>query len=284
MEAILNSKLFIPTCIFIGAALISIIVLVIFSKSKKKKERSLLNDNISLGEPTSDVEKRIQDAAVLPVVPMENTKEDILPKVEPTVVPIVPVTPKEETVVPTVPMTSKEETVVPVVEVNKTVEPVVVKKEVDLGPPPTIDIPIPTVDDSPITVDEVKSLVGEDLQDSVQVEKFETVDESNVQQDEIISVNEAKQLVEETQETVKVEEVKSIENEVGDTVEVDETKQLANDIGETAFKSIPNGDTNINTDIKVEPINTVTNKTEIFDLEAIQRELQKMEEAKRELL
>ena len=194
----------------------------------------------------------------------------------------VPTTPTVESVLPTVEIVKEEPKEEPVNEV-KVVESVPKKESVPMGPPPTIDIPIPTVDDTPITVDEVKSLVGEDLKDSIEVEKYEAVEEP-VNQAEIINVTEAVPLVENNEETITVEEVNSLTNEVGEQINVEEIKPITSDVGETAFKSIPSGNTNINTDIKVDPIEPVSNKTEIFNLDDIQKELQKNEENKRELL
>ena len=104
----------------------------------------------------------------------------------------------------------------------------------------------------------------------------------NVSQDEIVSVEMPKTIEEEAGEAIHVEESKPITNEIGDNVTVEEVKPLANDLGETAFKSIPDCNTNINTDIKVEPQEYNTNKTEIFNLEEIQQELHRIEENKRD--
>lgn len=279
MDKILNSSLFIPSIILLGAAVISIIILVVVSKKNKNKSHNAMNvnlklDNNSVDNSTSEIEQKIVEEAIIPTVPMVEKKESV-----------VPVTPMKSDILPTVPM--KDTTVVPSVPVVEESTPVikvepVVKKEVPMGPPPTIDIPVPSIDDSPITIDEVKSIVGEDLQDSIQVEKFNEVKEE-VNENEIINVTEAKQLVEDNQDTITVEEVKSLVNDVGESVHVEETKQMTNDIGETAFKSIPNGDTGINTNIKVDPIEENINKTEIFSLDDIKSELAKFEENKREL-
>ena len=286
MGELVNSKLFIPMLILVGAALISIVVLVLFSKKKKNKT---INNNISLSldKPISDVEQRIETEAIIPIVEVNTNTQSIVPTV-----PMVNDN-KEDSILPTVPVINEVKTneqnntndilpSVPKVEEEPIKEVEVKKVEVAMGPPPTIDIPIPTVDDTPITVQEAKSLVGEDLKDSVEVEKYEAVQEE-VPQEEVIRVTEAKPLIEENQESITVEEAKSIVEESGEQVSIEEAKPVTNDIGETAFKSIPNGDVNINTDIHVDPVETVSNKTEIFSLEDIQKELNK-EEDKREVL
>ena len=91
-----------------------------------------------------------------------------------------------------------------------------------------------------------------------------------------------KTIEEEFGEAVQVEVPKQLSNDIGENITVEDAKPLSNDIGETAFKSIPDGNTSINTNIKVEPQEYNTNKTEIFNLEEIQQELKKIEESKRD--
>lgn len=257
-------NLLIPIIILLIAGIVSVLVIMVSGKNKTNNKKVLVENksNIDLMKSESLPDLSVNDN-ILPNVPINNTvsqSNDILPQVE--------VVPKE--------VTTQVIQARPVVK-----KVVVVKKEEPSGPLPTVDIPVPEVNDTPITVEEVKSIVNENTSESIQVEEVKQAVE-NVNQDEIVSVEMPKTIEEEAGEAIHVEESKPITNEIGDNVTVEEVKPLANDLGETAFKSIPDGNTNINTDIKVEPQEYNTNKTEIFNLEEIQQELKKIEENKRD--
>ena len=282
-------NLLVPVIILLVAAVISVIVLMVSGKNKKSTNTYVQSKPIDLMESNVLPDLSINDN-ILPDIPIEEKKEDtILPNIEinkeESILPKVNIV-QEDPVLPQVNVIKEEPELPKTVQVQPQVvkKVVVVKKEAFTGPPPTIDIPVPKVDDTEVTVEEVKSLVGENASEAIQVEEVKPLNES-VNQDEIISVEMPKQIVgENTSEAIQVEEAKPIQNEVGEGVTVEEAKPLSNDLGETAFKSIPNGDTNINSNIQFETPTYNSNKTEIFNLEEIQEALKQREENKREQL
>ena len=176
--------------------------------------------------------------------------------------------------------------VLPVVPTNEVTPQVEVKQEEVINtPPPTIDIPVPEVNDTPITIEEQKPLVNENTNEQIIVDKTNPLEESNVSQDEIVHVQIAKELTNEVDDSITIDEPTPLTNEVGEKFIVEEAKPITNDIGETAFKSIPSNNTTINTDIKIEDHHEYEgNKTEIFNLEEIKAEMKKQDENKREQL
>lgn len=266
-------NLLIPVIILLVAAIVSVLVIMVSGKNKSNNKKALVEtkSNIDLmkSEPLPDLSV---NESILPNVPMEKTVNEsnsVLPQVE--VVPKVEVVPQA--------VTTQVVQARPVVK-----KVVVVKKEVPSGPLPVVDIPVPEVNDTPITVEEVKSIVNENTSESIEVEVPKQLNET-VNRDEIVEVEMPKTSIEtEAGIAVQVEESKPITNDIGENVVVEESKPITNDLGETAFKSIPDGNTSINTNIKVEPQEYYTNKTEILNLEEIQEELHRIEENKRDTL
>ena len=144
--------------------------------------------------------------------------------------------------------------------------------------PPTIDIPIPSVDDTPITIEEPKQLENENTSEAIVVEHTTPIVENNINQDEIVHVQIAHELTNEVDDSVKIDEPKPLMNDVGETVQVEIEKPITNDIGETAFNSMPINNTTINTDIKVDNHEYVSERTEMFNLEDIKNEMKRIEE------
>lgn len=144
--------------------------------------------------------------------------------------------------------------------------------------PPTIDIPIPSVDDTPITIEEPKQLENENTSEAIVVEHTTPIVENNINQDEIVHVQIARELTNEADDSVTIDEPKPLMNDVGETVQVEIEKPITNDIGETAFNSMPINNTTINTDIKVDNHEYVSERTEMFNLEDIKNEMKRIEE------
>ncbi len=144
--------------------------------------------------------------------------------------------------------------------------------------PPTIDIPIPSVDDTPITIEEPKQLENENTSEAIVVEHTTPIVENNINQDEIVHVQIAHELTNEVDDSVTIDEPKPLMNDVGETVQVEIEKPITNDIGETAFNSMPINNTTINTDIKVDDHEYVSERTEMFNLEDIKNEMKRIEE------
>ena len=144
--------------------------------------------------------------------------------------------------------------------------------------PPTINIPIPNVDDTPITIEEPKQLENENTSEAIVVEHTTPIVENNINQDEIVHVQIAHELTNEVDDSVTIDEPKPLMNDVGETVQVEIEKPITNDIGETAFNSMPINNTTINTDIKVDNHEYVSERTEMFNLEDIKNEMKRIEE------
>ena len=135
-------NLLIPVIILLIAAIISVLVIMVSGKNKNNNKKVLVENksNIDLMKSEQLPDLSVNDN-ILPNVPMNNTvnqSNSVLPQVN--------VVPNTQVVQPK-----------PVQVVKKVV---VVKKEEPSGPLPTVDIPVPEVNDTPITIDEVKSIVN----------------------------------------------------------------------------------------------------------------------------
>ena len=158
------------------------------------------------------------------------------------------------------------------------------KKEIEYTHPiPVVNIPIPTVDDTPIVIEETKPLENENLSETVQIDKTTPLEENNVEQDEIVKIEIAKELTNENESSIDIEHTEPLINDVGENVTIEEVKPVMNDVGQTAFYSIPTSNTSINTDIKVENQEYINNKTEVLSLSDIQKELNNIENKREQL-
>ena len=163
-------------------------------------------------------------------------------------------------------------------------EVIVEKKEIEYTHPiPVVNIPIPTVDDTPIVIEETKPLENENLSETVQIDKTTPLEENDVEQDEIVKIEIAKELTNENESSIDVEHTEPLTNDVGENVTIEEVKPVMNDVGQTAFYSIPTSNTSINTDIKVENQEYINNKTEVLSLSDIQKELNNIENKREQL-
>ena len=158
------------------------------------------------------------------------------------------------------------------------------KKEIEYTHPiPVVNIPIPSIDDTPITIEEAKPLENESVSETVQIEHTSPIDETNVDQDEIVKIEVAKELTNENESSIDIEHSQPLTNDVGENVIIEEVKSEENNVGQTAFYSIPTNNTAINTDIKVDNHEYINNKTEVLSLSDIQQELNNIENKREQL-
>ena len=246
----MNISTLIPIIIFV---VVSVIVIgIIFLVTKPKKSQNQIN--------------------LMPITPH---KDDIK---------VVSLDTKEEEV--------KEDVKTEVKEEVKEKEEVVVQKE-EKHVTPIIDIPIKEMDDSPITIEEAKSLVEESGESAVKIEEQEPVEQqveikeednvlvsSNDVQDNnevlITTIEEPVQdnIVDTTQEVVVEDNNILVNEEPTENVLINTMDEEPREVKmiDNAFVQTPDGNNEINTDIKVEDKREYAgNKTEIFDLEEIKR-------------
>lgn len=210
------------------------------------------------------VEPTVVDTTPLP----NNTVVDStpLPRVEETVVDTTPLPSINNTVVDTTPLPAVEQTVV-----DSTPLPSVQQTVVDNTPLPLVDVPIPTIDDTPIDVEETKVLTNE-TDESVSIDTPTPIKEESIPTGEEVKIEEAKPLTNETETSVDVEHSTPLANDQGENVNLTFAQPM-NDIKSAAFASIPTNNTTINTDVKVESHEYEGNKTEIFNLDDIKEAL-----------
>lgn len=166
-----------------------------------------------------------------------------------------------------------------------------VKEEVkNEGIPSLIDIPIKEMDDSPITIEEAKSLVESNNEEEVVIGESKPLKETK--QEDIVFLEEEKtepikeEIKEEPKEEIKeetvetklvepeepvtteyIEQEKPVETVLIDTSEEPKEVVMPND----AFNQLPNEDRDINTNFKVEDKREYVGKTEILDIEEVKR-------------
>ena len=235
----MRTEVLIPIVILCGSAFISIIVLSIYNSIKRKQKNKEENK-----------------------VVMMNTNEAINSiETNPTVVPTVDNTVLDPTPLPVVEQTVLDPTPLP--SVNNTV--------VDPTPLPVVDVPIPKIDDTPVTVEPTVVLSNE-VEESIAIEQPRPVLEVTAPINEQVVVDRAVPLTNENETSINVEKTTPLANDVGENVNLSFANPV-NDMGGTAFSSIPTGNTSINTDIKVENTEYEGNKTEIFNLDEIKEAL-----------
>lgn len=289
----MRTEVLIPILILMGSALVSIVALMITSSNKKKRKEELTTNtsplpvqnnetgfdvvHIDTNEPITPVVEETQTPEVIePKVIKIDTSNTVVPiKTTPTVVPTnvdntvldpTPLPVVDNTVVDTTPLPQVSETVV-----NPTPLPSVQQTVVDSTPLPLVDVPIPTIDDTPIDVEETKVLTNEN-EESVEIDTPTPIKEESIPQGEEVNVEESKPLTNESETPVNVDHSKPLANDTGENVDLDFAKPI-NDMGSMAFASIPTSNTSINTDIKIETNEYDGNKTEIFDISDIKEAL-----------
>ena len=176
-------------------------------------------------------------------------------------------------------------------------------KQTYTTPLPTVDIPIPKIDDTPIVVDRSVSINDENPNESIKVEYRNPIIEHNVNIDEIVHIDNPQTITNEVDESVNIEMPKPLVNDVGENISIEESRPILNEqndevqidapevkvedtnlvqvkpietVSNTAFGSVPSGDQSINTDIQVDNNEYVSNKTEVLNLNEIQNEIKRI--------
>ena len=257
------------TAIIIFVVLSAIVIGLIFLLSKKKKPA-----NQFTLMPITPVNKDIKVESI-------DKKEEIKEE-------------KEEVKTEEIKEDVKEKVEEPVKEEESTEE---------YEPSPIIDIPIKDMDDTPITIEEDKSLVEENQDEMVKIEESKPLKENkgngeyiNVKEESVEKTEEPikEEIKEEPQpeeekEDIKIEEIKEdkVETELiqPETVQTEliqpdvvQTELIQSDepqevvMIDSAFNQKPDDNHDINTNFKVEDKHEyVGNKTEILDVEEIKR-------------